>query len=209
MCGGRASAFCAVSPIPSELRDGPCPGVGPPPVAAPPRVGGDAPPAAWPRRTPCRAASPTTGGNLQASRPTAPHRPRARRQWSGPRPRPLASRTWPVWRGGTGRLKIAACCRRRRPTWGSARPRCGRRVTTDSRRRRNRGRTHAGAWSISQFAGNWADSAESGCAPAAHPLDAPLNCGCGGIGRRAGLKIRFRKECRFESDHPHQSRASV
>ena len=27
--------------------------------------------------------------------------------------------------------------------------------------------------------------------------------GCGGIGRRAGLKIRFRKECRFDSDHPH------
>ena len=28
--------------------------------------------------------------------------------------------------------------------------------------------------------------------------------GCGEIGRRAGLKIRFRKECRFEPDHPHQ-----
>ena len=27
----------------------------------------------------------------------------------------------------------------------------------------------------------------------------------GGIGRRAGLKIRFRKECRFEPDRPHQS----
>src|SRR6202789_395286 len=29
-------------------------------------------------------------------------------------------------------------------------------------------------------------------------------CGCGGTGRRAGLKIRFRKECRFDSDHPQQ-----
>lgn len=28
-------------------------------------------------------------------------------------------------------------------------------------------------------------------------------CGCGEIGRRAGLKIPFRKECRFEPDHPH------
>lgn len=27
--------------------------------------------------------------------------------------------------------------------------------------------------------------------------------GRGGIGRRAGLKIRFRKECRFEPDRPH------
>ena len=31
-----------------------------------------------------------------------------------------------------------------------------------------------------------------------------LQRGCGGIGRRAGFKIRFRKECRFEPDHPHQ-----
>ena len=30
-------------------------------------------------------------------------------------------------------------------------------------------------------------------------------CGCGETGRRAGLKIRFRKECRFDSDHPHHS----
>src|ERR1700761_812280 len=29
--------------------------------------------------------------------------------------------------------------------------------------------------------------------------------GRGGTGRRAGLKIRFRKECRFDSDHPHHS----
>ena len=28
-------------------------------------------------------------------------------------------------------------------------------------------------------------------------------CGRGGTGRRAGLKIRFRKECRFDSDRPH------
>ena len=28
-------------------------------------------------------------------------------------------------------------------------------------------------------------------------------CGRGGTGRRAGLKIRFRKECRFEPDRPH------
>ena len=28
-------------------------------------------------------------------------------------------------------------------------------------------------------------------------------CGCGETGRRAGFKIRFRKECRFDSDHPH------
>ena len=28
--------------------------------------------------------------------------------------------------------------------------------------------------------------------------------GRGGTGRRAGLKIRFRKECRFDSDRPHQ-----
>ncbi len=28
-------------------------------------------------------------------------------------------------------------------------------------------------------------------------------CGRGGIGRRAGLKIRFRKECRFDPDRPH------
>jgi hypothetical protein len=27
--------------------------------------------------------------------------------------------------------------------------------------------------------------------------------GRGGIGRRAGLKIRFRKECRFDPDRPH------
>ena len=32
-------------------------------------------------------------------------------------------------------------------------------------------------------------------------------CGCGGIGRRAGLKIRFRKECRFDPDHPHHPSA--
>ena len=31
-------------------------------------------------------------------------------------------------------------------------------------------------------------------------------CGRGEIGRRAGLKIRFRKECRFESARPHQGR---
>ena len=34
-------------------------------------------------------------------------------------------------------------------------------------------------------------------------------CGCGGIGRRAGLKIRFREECRFDSDHPHHHVAKV
>ena len=28
-------------------------------------------------------------------------------------------------------------------------------------------------------------------------------CGRGGTGRRAGLKIRFREECRFDSDRPH------
>jgi hypothetical protein len=26
---------------------------------------------------------------------------------------------------------------------------------------------------------------------------------CSGIGRRAGFKIQFRKECRFDFDHPH------
>jgi hypothetical protein len=30
------------------------------------------------------------------------------------------------------------------------------------------------------------------------------HCGRGGIGRRAGLKIRFRKECGFDSHRPHQ-----
>lgn len=29
-------------------------------------------------------------------------------------------------------------------------------------------------------------------------------CPCGGIGRRVGLKIRFREECQFESDQGHQ-----
>ena len=32
----------------------------------------------------------------------------------------------------------------------------------------------------------------------------PLACLGGGTGRRAGLKIRFRKECRFDSDPRHQ-----
>jgi hypothetical protein len=39
---------------------------------------------------------------------------------------------------------------------------------------------------------------------AATPSDFPFS-GRGGTGRRAGLKIRFRKECRFDSDRPHQS----
>ena len=30
-----------------------------------------------------------------------------------------------------------------------------------------------------------------------------VNCGRGETGRRAGLKIPFRKECRFEPDRPH------
>src|SRR5579859_962996 len=34
--------------------------------------------------------------------------------------------------------------------------------------------------------------------------DCRLGCGRGGTGRRAGLKIRFREECRFDSDRPHQ-----
>ena len=33
--------------------------------------------------------------------------------------------------------------------------------------------------------------------------------GRGGIGRRAGLKIRFRKECRFDSDRPHHLSRSL
>ena len=33
--------------------------------------------------------------------------------------------------------------------------------------------------------------------------DQAARCGRGGTGRRAGLKIRFRKECRFDSDRPH------
>ena len=33
-------------------------------------------------------------------------------------------------------------------------------------------------------------------------------CGRGEIGRRAGLKIRFRKECRFEPDRPHHSKTN-
>jgi hypothetical protein len=32
----------------------------------------------------------------------------------------------------------------------------------------------------------------------------PAPCGRGGIGRRAGLKIRFRKEYRFDPGRPHQ-----
>ena len=32
-------------------------------------------------------------------------------------------------------------------------------------------------------------------------------CGCGGIGRRAGLRIQCRKMCRFKSCHPHQTSA--
>ena len=32
----------------------------------------------------------------------------------------------------------------------------------------------------------------------------PAICGRGGTGRRAGFKIRFREECRFDSDRPHQ-----
>jgi hypothetical protein len=43
---------------------------------------------------------------------------------------------------------------------------------------------------------------------ALHILIAPLigepQRGCGETGRRAGFKIPFRKECRFEPDHPHQ-----
>ena len=43
-------------------------------------------------------------------------------------------------------------------------------------------------------------------APLRCACGASLNlCGCGGIGRRAGFKIRFRKECRFDPDHPHHS----
>ena len=44
-----------------------------------------------------------------------------------------------------------------------------------------------------------------GCDPAAEALSPGSLCGRGGIGRRAGLKIRFRKECRFDPDRPHQS----
>ena len=33
----------------------------------------------------------------------------------------------------------------------------------------------------------------------------PPACLGGGTGRRAGLKIRFRKECRFDSDPRHQT----
>ena len=33
-------------------------------------------------------------------------------------------------------------------------------------------------------------------------------CGRGGTGRRAGFKIRFCKECRFDSDRPHQNWSS-
>jgi hypothetical protein len=33
--------------------------------------------------------------------------------------------------------------------------------------------------------------------------------GRGGIGRRAGLKIRFRKECGFDSHRPHQLFAAM
>ena len=32
---------------------------------------------------------------------------------------------------------------------------------------------------------------------------------CGGIGRRAGLKIRYRKVCRFDSDRGHHWRIVV
>ena len=34
-------------------------------------------------------------------------------------------------------------------------------------------------------------------------------CGCGGTGRRAGLKNPFRKEYRFDPDHPHHRLAAM
>lgn len=34
-------------------------------------------------------------------------------------------------------------------------------------------------------------------------LSESIICGCGGIGRREGLKIPFREECEFKSRQPH------
>ena len=45
-------------------------------------------------------------------------------------------------------------------------------------------------------------------APPVHLRRRTRDRGRGGIGRRAGLKIRFRKECRFDPDRPHQLSAS-
>lgn len=41
------------------------------------------------------------------------------------------------------------------------------------------------------------------------PLSAPNNRPDGGIGRRAGLKIRIRKECGFDSHSGHQNAKPV
>ena len=46
--------------------------------------------------------------------------------------------------------------------------------------------------------------AENGCRASGQGLSTRKISGRGGIGRRAGLKIRFRKECRFDPDRPHQ-----
>ncbi len=48
----------------------------------------------------------------------------------------------------------------------------------------------------------------SGRRPGSYGNPPMVTCGRGGIGRRAGLKIRFRKECRFEPDRPHQIKSA-
>ena len=62
-----------------------------------------------------------------------------------------------------------------------------------------------------RWRGRWrSDQPASGLKSAPSPVNCPRarldpgRCGRGGTGRRAGLKIRFRKECRFDSDRPHQ-----
>ena len=55
-----------------------------------------------------------------------------------------------------------------------------------------------------QSSSNAVDATEGFPVTPAGPTD-PSARGRGGTGRRAGLKIRFRKECRFDSDRPHHA----